>query len=120
VDTRHLSVADLSSEIGSLSEAGVDATRFRVDLWMKLATPLGCLILPMIALFFALGGPPHPSTPATLVFSAGIAVTFLLLSGLGASLGYSQTLSPVAAAFVPTALLSGVAAVLGRRLPILR
>ncbi len=120
VDTRHLSVGELRREIGVLERSGVDATRFRVDLWTKLATPLACLLLPALALFFSLGGPPHPSTSATLVFSATVAVTWILLTGLGASLGYGGTLPAPLAAFSPAFLFLVASLVMGRRLHIFR
>ena len=120
LDTRHLSVSQVREEIRLLEENGVDATRFHVDLWTKLATPLASLLLPMLALFFSLGGPPHPSTPSTLVFSVGVALAYTLLTGLGASLGYGGTLPPPAAAFAPVILFMLAVLGLGRRLHIFR
>ncbi|MDJ0785980.1 MAG: LptF/LptG family permease [Myxococcota bacterium] len=120
LDTRHLSVSQVQEEIGLLEANGVDATRFHVDFWAKLATPLACLLLPMLALFFALGGPPHPSTAASLVFSVAIAVSYTLLTGLGASFGYGGALPPPAAAFAPALLFTAIALALGRRLHLFR
>ncbi|MEE9606961.1 MAG: LptF/LptG family permease, partial [Myxococcota bacterium] len=101
VDTRHLSIEELTREIRELEENGIDPTNFRVDRYVKVATPFACLVLPALALFFSLGGPPHPKTTATLVFSAGVAVTYTLLTGLGTSLGYGKTLPPALAGLAP-------------------
>jgi lipopolysaccharide export system permease protein len=120
VDTRHLSVNELRQEIGVLGEGGVDTAAFQVDLYVKLATPFACLVLPALALFFALGGPPHPSTAATLVFSAVAATAFTLLTGLAASLGYGKVLGPELAGFVPVGLFAAAAVLLGLRLSAVR
>jgi lipopolysaccharide export system permease protein len=120
VDTRHLSVGELRQEIDTLEIGGVDTTAFQVDLYVKLATPFACLVLPALALFFALGGPPHPGTAATLVFSAVAATAFTLLTGLAASLGYGKVLGPGLAGFVPVAVFAAAAGVLGLRLSVFR
>ncbi|MDJ0847530.1 MAG: LptF/LptG family permease [Myxococcota bacterium] len=120
VDTRHLSLAGLQTEIGELEAGGVDALPFRVDLYVKLATPFACLVLPALALFFALGGPPPPSVAATLVFSACVAAAYTLASGVGVSLGYSGTAPPPAAAFGPVLLFGAAAGLLATRLSVFR
>lgn len=120
VDTRQLSVAELEREVRELEESGIDATAFRVDLYIKLVKPWACLILPALALFFALGGPPHPSVSATLVFCACVAAGYALLSGLGASLGYANTVGPLVAAIAPIGLFGAAAAFLALRLSVFR
>lgn len=119
-DSQHLSVAELRREIRELEESAIDTTVFRVDLYVKFATPLACLILPALALFYALGGPPYPSSAATLVFSAAVAAGYTLLTGLGASLGYGETLPPALAGLAPVALCAAAAAMLGLRLSVIR
>ena len=74
VDTRHLSVGELRHEIEEVRASGLDATHYEVDLFVKIASPVACLVLPALALFFAVGGPPHPSAALTLVLSAVVAV----------------------------------------------
>jgi lipopolysaccharide export system permease protein len=119
-DSRHLSVDELRYAIGELEERGIDTTSFLVDLYVKFANPLACLILPALALFYALGGPPHPSPAATLVFSAAVAAGYTLLTGLSASLGYGATLPPMMAGFAPVAVGAGAATYLGLRLSVMR
>ncbi len=120
IDTRHLSVEELRREIEDLRASGIDTTPFRVDLYVKLATPFACLVLPALALFFALGGPPHPSPPATLVFSAIVAVGYTLLTGLGTSLGYGEMVPPAVAGFAPALVFAAAAGYLGLRLGVFR
>ena len=120
VDTRHLSVEQLRDEIREMQEYDVDATALQVDFYQRLAGPFACLVLPALALFFALRGPPYRSSTATLVFSGIVAVSYTLLVGLGASLGYGKTLTPAAAGFAPMGLFAGAAAYLGLRLIVFR
>ncbi len=116
VNTRHLSVGQLRDEIDQVEASGLDATHYRVDLFVKLASPVACLVLPALALFFALAGPPHPSPATTLVLSAVVAVSYVLLTGVGTSFGYNGAVAPWLAGWGPTFLFSGVAAYLGLRL----
>ncbi|MCG8590412.1 MAG: LptF/LptG family permease [Proteobacteria bacterium] len=115
VDTMHLSAAQLEREIQEVEASGYPATRLRVDLEVKRAAPFACLVLPALALFFAVAGPPFPKPSHTLVVSAAVAVLHVLLTGAGASLGYGSTLPPLVAGWGPTLLFGAIAAVLGLR-----
>ncbi len=116
VDTRHLSVGELRREIEEVEASGLDATHYQVDLFVKLASPLACLVLPALALFFAVGGPPHPSSALTLVLSAVVAVAYVLLTGVGTSLGYGGAVAPWIAGWSPIVCFSALALYLGLRL----
>ena len=120
VDTRHLSAAELAREIEEVESNGYDATAFRVAYFARWAAPLGCLILPAVALLFAVGGPPFPNAPLTIVMSVVAAVGFVLLTGVFNSLGNGGMLSPAASAFAPDALFAGMGVALGFRLRNLR
>ena len=54
VDTRNLSTSELRAKIREVEAAGYESTVLRVDYWAKLAAPIACLLLPALALFFAL------------------------------------------------------------------
>jgi LPS export ABC transporter permease LptG len=101
VEGENLPLAELREEIQTLEARGYDATPFRVDLMLKLAAPLGCLLLPALALLYAAGGPPFPTPVQTLVASALAAGGWVLLTAVGASLGYGGALPPWLAAFGP-------------------
>ncbi len=120
VETRHLSLARLRAEISELDAEGVDVLPFRVDFYAKLATPFACLVLPALALFFALGGPPPPTVAATLVFSACVAAGYTLGSGVGVSLGYAGTVPAALAAFAPVVVFGAATVFLATRLSIFR
>lgn len=115
VEGEHLSIADLRREIAVLRERGLDPTAFRVDLAIKLAAPLACLLLPALALLFAAGGPPFPTPVHTLVASTAAGGGWVLAAAVGASLGYGGAVSPWLAGFGPVALLGAAAAVLATR-----
>jgi len=115
VEGEHLSIADLRREIRVMREGGLDPTAFRVDLAIKLASPLACLLLPALALLFAAGGPPFPTPVHTLVASAVAGGSWVLLAAVGASLGYGGAVSPWLAGFGPVGVLGGAAAVLATR-----
>jgi lipopolysaccharide export system permease protein len=116
VDTRQMSMNELRSQIREIEEAGHDATALWVDYWSKLASPIACLLLPALALFFAVAGPPHPSSAMTLVLSVIAAVCYVLVTGVGTSLGYGGAVSPFVAGFASTLVFGLLTAYLGLRL----
>jgi len=116
VDSRDLSVRELAREIEEVEDSGYDAWAFHVAWWGRWAAPLGCLVLPALALIFAVGGPPFPNTPITICFSVLTAVGYVLLTGVATSLGNGRVLAPAVAAFVPAATFGAVAVALGFRL----
>ena len=116
VDTMHLSVEALSKRIEEVEADGHDATAYRVDLQVKLAQPLACIILPALVLFFAVGGPPFPGPAQNLLFSGIVGVSYILLSGVSASFGYGRTVSPVIGGWGPNIVFSLVTGLLGMRL----
>lgn len=116
VDTMHFSVGELRREIRQVREEGYDPAVYEVDLHAKLAAPVACLVLPALALLFAVSGPPHPRPALSLVVSAVAAVTYVLASGVSASLGYGGVLPPWLAGWAPTAAFALAAAWLAWRL----
>jgi lipopolysaccharide export system permease protein len=116
VDTMHLSVEALDREIAEVEADGRDSTAYRVDLQVKLAQPVACIILPALLLFFAVGGPPFPGAAQNLLVSGIVGVSYILLTGVSASFGYGGTISPVLAGWGPNIAFSGVAGFFGFRL----
>jgi LPS export ABC transporter permease LptF/LPS export ABC transporter permease LptG len=116
VDTMHLSVGQLAEEIEAIEADGYDATPLRVDFHVKLADALACIVLPASVLFFAVGGPPFPGPAQTLLVSGAVAVGYILLTGVGSSLGYGGTIPPPVGGWAPTGIIAAVAAWLAARL----
>jgi lipopolysaccharide export system permease protein len=116
VDTMHLSVGELRNEIEQVRAGGWDTTQLDVDLHVKFAAPLACLVLSALVLFYCVSGPPYPTTGLSLVVSGGIAVSWILLTGVAASLGYGGALPAAVAGWAPTALFAAAAGFMGWRL----
>jgi lipopolysaccharide export system permease protein len=116
VETGDLPLGALRREIREAEEDGFDPLRFKVDLHLRLAAPIACILLPALALAFAVSGPPYPSGGQVLVVSFLLVVGQALLSAAGAALGYGDVLPPPAAGWGPLGILLLAGAWLGRRL----
>ena len=81
----------------------------------KLAAPFACLLLPAVALFFAISGPPFPGPALTVLTSSVLGVGYILLTSVCASLGYGGFLPPSLAGWAPPAGLAALAGMLARR-----
>jgi len=101
-DLMHLSVAQIWSLLREFSSSGDSTTAFEVDLHLKLATPLACLLLPALVMIFAVSGPPFPSPALTLVLAGAIAVGYTLSAGAFASFGRGGVLPPWAGGWGPS------------------
>lgn len=111
-DSMHLNAQQLAQAISDAETSGYNATTYRVDLNVKLAAPLACLLLPAAALFFAVSGPPFPGPAVTILTCSALGVGYMLLLGIAASLGYGGALPPPLAGWGPALLLGGLVIVL--------
>ena len=116
VDTRQLSVAELAGEIREMERERIDATVFRVDFHIRFAEALSCVVLPAVALFFAVSGPPFPGAAQNLLVSGILGVGYILLTSVAASFGYRGTLPPFLGGWAPTLLFGGLAGFFGVRM----
>jgi lipopolysaccharide export system permease protein len=104
LDLMHLSVSDVRQLVRDFAAVGDSTTAFEVDLHLKLATPLACLLLPALVLIFAVNGPPFPSTTLTLILAGALAVGYTLSTGTFASFGRSGVLPAWAGGWGPNLL----------------
>lgn len=116
IETAHMTPSDLRLALADPDLEPREISAYRTDLQMKIAAPLACLLLPLIALFFAATGPPFPRPVHTLIACAIIAVTHALATSFSGSMGYGGTLDPVLAGWGPSVLFGAVAAGMGLRL----
>jgi LPS export ABC transporter permease LptF/LPS export ABC transporter permease LptG len=116
IGTAHLTPDALRAALEDADLEGPIATAYRTDLQVKIAAPLACLLLPLIALFFSATGPPFPRPVHTLIASAIIAVTYALATSFAGSMGYGGSLSPLVAGWGPHFLFGMVALGMGLRL----
>lgn len=115
LDTMHLNTRQLTKAIRDTEAGGYNATPYHVDFHTKLAAPLACFLLPAVALFFAITGPPFPSPAVTILASISLGVGYILLSGVSTSLGYGAILPPLLAGWGPALILAMLATVLASR-----
>jgi LPS export ABC transporter permease LptG len=116
VDTANLTPNQLREQIATLNLEGPLEATYRTALAMKIAAPLACLLLPLIALFFAATGPPFPRPVHTLIASAIIAVGHALVTSTAGAMGQGGTISPWLAGWAPSILFGLIALVMGIRL----
>lgn len=116
IETAHMTPRDLRLALEDPNLEPPLASAYRTDLQMKIAAPLACLLLPLIALFFAATGPPFPRPVHTLIACAVIAVSHALATSFAGSMGYGGTLDPLFAGWGPPALFGSVAVGMGIRL----
>jgi lipopolysaccharide export LptBFGC system permease protein LptF len=83
---------------------------------VKLADALACILLPASVLFFAVGGPPFPGPAQTLLMSGILGVGFIMVTAIGASLGYGGTVPPFVGGWAPTITFTAVASFLAFRI----
>jgi lipopolysaccharide export system permease protein len=115
LDTKQLGLRELFRQIRDTEASGYDATIYRVDFHVKLAAPIACLLLPIIALLFATSGPPFPGPAVTLLASIVVGISYILLTGMCASFGYSGALPPILAGWGPSIGYAVLAGMLTRR-----
>ena len=116
IDTAHLTPDALRTALKDPDFEGPIAMAYRTDLQVKIAAPLACLLLPLIALFFAATGPPFPRPVHTLIASTIIAVSFALVTSFAGTMGYGGSLTPWLAGWGPPILFGVIALGMGLRL----
>ncbi|MCP4904548.1 MAG: YjgP/YjgQ family permease [bacterium] len=116
IETAHMTPGDLRLALEDPNLEPPLTSAYRTGLQMKIAAPLACLLLPLIALFFAATGPPFPRPVHTLIACAVVAVTHALATSFAGSMGYGGTLDPLLAGWGPSILFGLVAAGMGFRL----
>ena len=98
-DPMHLNLAELEKKVRDAREGGYSSTAFEVDLQMRLAQPLQCLLLPWLGMLIALGV--RRSAPS-LLWAIVLGVGFILATGVSSALGYGGTLPAAVAGWLPT------------------
>ena len=116
LDPMHLSIGELAHEIEMVAAEGYDTHALRVDYHVKLSETFACVLLPFAVLLFAVIGPPFAAPAQTLLVSGILVVAHVLTTGVATSLGYSGTLPPALAGWLPTGVFAGVVALQGVRL----
>ena len=90
---------ELQSLSRKLQAEGYDATRHRVDMHARLATPFACLIMAFIGIPFALKKGRGANLSVGVAISVGIGISYYILHAILLAFGYSGVLPPLVAAW---------------------
>jgi len=94
-----LNFRQLARLVRKLELEGFDATRQRVDMHNRLATPFTCLIMAFLGVPFALQKGRRSNIALGIGLSLGIGVIYFILQSLVTAFGYSGALPPIIAAW---------------------
>jgi lipopolysaccharide export system permease protein len=106
-----LDTAGLGRYIRYLRNNDLDATRYVIAYWGRLANIASVVFMTMLALPFVFGGLRSAGTGARLLVGLVIGLGYYVSGQLAASSGQVFNLEPVVAAWAPTAALTLVTAV---------
>jgi LPS export ABC transporter permease LptF/LPS export ABC transporter permease LptG len=110
-----MSYAELEQYIRDLQKSGLDVTRLRVQLQKKFAFPLMTLVMAMLAIPFALRS--RRSALAGVATALGIALVYIVISGLFEAMGNANQLPPVLAAWSPDLIFALAGGYLSLKVP---
>jgi lipopolysaccharide export system permease protein len=102
--TEELGVRALGVMASKLAEEGYDATRYRVDMQARLATPFASVIMAFLGIPFALQKKRGASLAMGITISVAIGITYHILQAILLAFGYSSVIPPAVAAWAPNLL----------------
>jgi len=111
-ESDEMNIVELGDYIRTTESEGYDATPYRVDWHAKIAFPLVCIIMAVIAATIAGRGRRGENLVIVVVTGIGLAFCFWVLHGFSLSLGYAGMLPPLVAAWLPNMIFFLTAAVL--------
>jgi lipopolysaccharide export system permease protein len=111
-ESDEMSLMELGDYIHTTESEGYDATPYRVDWHAKIAFPLVCIILSVIAVTIAGRGRRGENLGIVVVTGIGLTFCFWVLNGFSLSLGYAGMLPPLVAAWLPDTIFIFAAAAL--------
>jgi len=99
LQNNELNFRQLSRMVHKLELEGFDATRQRVDMHLRLASPFTCLIMAFLGIPFALQKGRRSNIALGIGLSLGIGVIYFILQSLLTAFGYSGALPPLVTAW---------------------
>jgi lipopolysaccharide export system permease protein len=106
VEPQAMGIRDLRTYTRHLERNSLDASRFEVALWSRIARIAALMLVLILALPFALGPMRNTGQGARTVIGILIGAGFVLLSQTLENSGQILGLSPVLTGWLPTALLA--------------
>ncbi len=108
-DTEEMGYSELKRYVRRLQRAGYDATKYVVDLGIKLSFPFVNLIMVFIGIPFALKTGRAGGFAAGIGISLAIGMVFWILLSVSRAFGHSGILPPLLSAWSPHLLFGGAA-----------
>jgi len=96
-----LGFRDLRKLALKLRDEGYDATRYRVDMQGRLATPFASVIMAFLGIPFALQKKRGASLAMGVALSVAIGIAYHIIQAMLMAFGYSAVIPPVVAAWSP-------------------
>lgn len=102
--TEEMSFRQLRAFVRKLKREGYDATRYRVDMYARLANPFASLIMAFLGIPFALQRGRNNSLAMGIGLSVAIGIAYHLVHAMLMAFGYSAALPPLVAAWAGNVL----------------
>jgi lipopolysaccharide export system permease protein len=102
VPPENLSVIDLYDYVKYLKENGLEAQRYQLSFWMRIATPFATAGMILLAIPFVFGSLRAVGVGQRIVVGALIGIGFYLFNGIFGRIGVVYNLSPLLSAVTPT------------------
>jgi len=94
-----MNIMQLQEMVQTLKEEGFDNTRYKVDLFSKLATPFACLVMAFFGIPFAIQRGRNSNLAMGIGLSIAIGFMFFITQTVLQAFGYSAVLPPLVAAW---------------------
>lgn len=104
-----MTLGELRQVISNLERGGQPNPRFRAHLHRKLAYPVGCLAMALVALPFSFRVGRQGGALYGIGLALALAIAFIVLDSIFTTLGETGTLPAMLAAWAPTILFSTLA-----------
>jgi lipopolysaccharide export system permease protein len=103
-EPEELSFSDLKRQIENLASKGIDTTESQVDLQLKLSIPLVSPLMALLAIPFSLRRGSRGGVPASFGLFLLLGFAYWVMLGFCIPLGYTGTLPPLIAAWLPNGI----------------
>jgi lipopolysaccharide export system permease protein len=101
-----MSLAELDAFIAKLKREGYDTTYYQIDRQVKFSLPFVCTVLILIAIPLTLRQNRESVMARGAAIGVGVAFAYLAFFAISRSLGHSQTLPIILAAWLPNIIFS--------------
>jgi lipopolysaccharide export system permease protein len=109
-DTDEMGYVELRNYIQKLSSEGYDVSRYRVDMYGKIAFPMVSIIMAVIGISFSLRSERSGGVAAAIGVGIVIGFSYWIVYALALSLGRSMALPPLLGAWTANILFAAAAA----------